>query len=561
MRLTLWLAPLVWSTLLCAQAGSPVAGLVVNRATGRGVAAASVTFFNQHSVRYQAVTDASGAFLLEHVDQGEYQALVEKSGFVLFAKDRLLVRSGEPSAIRLRFEMQFGRSQQASLRGRVLDSQNQPAASVQVDLIRGPALRFSTVTAADGRFAFDQLDPGAYKLRAVPNNKPAARSSDVATYFPSSIDEAGAQRITVRGDAEIDGFRLKSAPVFLLRGVAMDRETGRPASRANVTLLPIREQPAHVIYSFDSSFFVIGEGQAPGPEEARTITAEDGSFAFSVRAGVWRIAAQAAPAIDSRTGFNYAGSGVTEVIVRAADVADAQVWLGSPFSLAGSARWTVFCVSGRLACGTGAANSGVAPVWLHAVDGQPSGLHLGAIQPDGAFNIEGVRPGAYMIQPLPAFLEGHIVPGARPSWLLASRQIARPVDLIRGAGPLNLSYSVQIAEGGPVLLDTDHPVDLSARNLDTAFYASVQGMVENGFGAAVVFYADGRGTLGFCQPDGSFVSELVSGTYSVAAFPGLDLEGLRDPALLPFIQSAGVKVRVEAGTTTELNLKLSPWPE
>jgi hypothetical protein len=316
-----------------------------------------------------------------------------------------------------------------------------------------------------------------------------------------------------------------------------------------------------VVYSFDSSFFAIGEGSAPGLEEAHTTTAEDGSFTFQASAGVWRIAAQAAPAIDPGTGFNSAGSGVTEVIVRAADVTDAQVWLAAPFTLAGSARWGVSCVSGRLACGGGAANAGAAPVWLQAVDGQQSALHLGAIQPDGNFNLERVRPGTYLIQPLPAYLEGHIVLGARSSWLLASRQYARPVDLIRGAGPLSLSYSVQIAEGGPVLLDTEHPVDLSAHNLDTAFYASVQGMVENGDGASVVFYADGRGTLGFCQPDGSFVSELLSGTYNVAAFPGLDLEGLRDPALLPLIQSAGVKVRVEAGTTTELNLKLTPWPE
>ena len=175
---------------VAAAQSRPVEGVVVNRVTGAGIAGANVTFYTPQAVRYQATTDASGAFKIAKMDLGEYRAVVEKDGFAVFPADPFRVEAGaSTSPVRVRYQMQFAAKQDSKLAGRVLDSQGKPLALAAVDLIRGPEYRFRTLTDADGRFTFDQLAPGAYKLRAAPANAGAG----VATYFPSSIDESGAE--------------------------------------------------------------------------------------------------------------------------------------------------------------------------------------------------------------------------------------------------------------------------------------------------------------------------------------------------------------------------------
>ncbi len=222
--------------------------------------------------------DASGAFKIAQMDLGEYRALVEKDGFAVFQAEPFKIEPDErtePVPVRVRYEMQFAAEQDSKLAGRVLDSQGKPLALAAVDLIRGPEYRFRTFTDSDGRFTFDQLAPGAYKLRAAP---PAA-GAGVATYFPSSIEESGAERIMIRGTAEIDGFRLRTAPVVHLRGLVVE-EDGKPAPQAIVRLVPMIPQPAHVAASLESFFTVAGESLGSGPDEARVVTGDDGSFGF-----------------------------------------------------------------------------------------------------------------------------------------------------------------------------------------------------------------------------------------------------------------------------------------
>src|SRR5205085_8335237 len=136
---------------------------------GVGVAGANVTFYTPQAVRYRVTTDTSGAFQIAKMDLGEYRALVEKDGFAIFPSEPLKIEADESTApVRVRYQMQFAEKQDSKLGGRVLDSQGKPLASAAVDLIRGPEYRFRTFTDADGRFTFDQLAPGAYRLRAAP---------------------------------------------------------------------------------------------------------------------------------------------------------------------------------------------------------------------------------------------------------------------------------------------------------------------------------------------------------------------------------------------------------
>ncbi len=56
-------------------------------------------------------------------------------------------------------------------------------------------------------------------------------------------------------------------------------------------------------------------------------------------------------------------------------------------------------------------------------------------------------------------------------------------------------------------------------------------------------------------------SGLASGSYYAAAFPALDMAGLRDPELLRRVVEADEKISVQLGSTTELKLKALAWPE
>jgi hypothetical protein len=134
-----------------AQSGAPVEGVVRNRATGAGIAGAVVTFFTPEAARYQALTDASGTFRIAEIEPGQYQALVEKSGFVALPKEPVHVEGGS-APIQLQYPLPFGISPRATLSGRVLDSSGKAAASARVVLIRGPGLSFTTMADADGRF-------------------------------------------------------------------------------------------------------------------------------------------------------------------------------------------------------------------------------------------------------------------------------------------------------------------------------------------------------------------------------------------------------------------------
>ena len=551
-----------------AQSGAPVEGEVRNRATGAGVAGASVTFFTTASARYQATTDGSGVFRIADMEPGQYQAVLEKSGFVTFPKDPIAVeRGGAP--IRLQYQMQFGVTPRATLRGRMLTSTGKAAASAHVILIRGPELSFTATTDADGRFAFAQLDPGAYTLLAAPS----ASTGDVATYFPSSVEERGAQRIVIGGNAEVDGFQLQTAPVFRVRGVVTDNY-GRVAPRATVRLMPITQQPAHVVLSFDSTFIAVGEGKGPGPEAASVVAGDDGSFEFpSVRSGQWTIAAKATPSIDPQSGFNLAQVGSAALAVTDGDVKDLRVLVADPFTLTGSAVWQIWCASGHIGCGQKPAEGAVAPIWLRSVDGQPSALHLGLVQADGAFRIEHIPAGNYVVQALPLRLNGRMMTGARTFWRLGTHgDSGEAEDLSRG-DPLALTFSIVVSEGEPILY-VDHPVDRTVRHIDAELSGSVHGRVADGRGgvdgrgAAVVLLPEQsdfqlvRGALVFCQPDGTFEArDLAAGSYRIAAYRGVDMEALRDPELFRQILATEKKVRVELGAATEVQLEASSWPQ
>jgi hypothetical protein len=458
--------------LLPAQQQPQISGYVIDKTTREPVAGANVTLYTYESERYRATTDDSGAFQLSGVDKRSYEVAVEKSGFVLFAKQPLQIGD---MPVAPTYELEFSETPKGALRGSILDSQGKPMANAIVDLIRGPSLVYRRITDSDGRFSFEKVGIGSYKLRAAPPM--SFKGFEVATYFPGWTDESAAGRFELQGEAQVQGFRLATSRGVHLYGTVRD-EDSHPVANAIVKLHPINQQPAHVVVSFDGTFFAVPEGDAPGPAEAELRTNADGAFDFpSVRVGGWQIVAQSenrsgsvpvnvssedvaldipikAPAMISSVPISWAVSGCTTPLI------DNPCDANAPKTPEGVAYWT----------------------WFESVDGQASALRF-----------------------------------ARTDVGIAPDEAARP--------------------------------------------GKIHGTVTNkGSGAmvAIAYASQGYiwGKLTPCHLDGTFDFDLIGilGDYGIAAFRTMDLERLRDPAILQKILSSKPKIRVTEGSTTEVRL-------
>src|SRR2546423_1143682 len=71
---------LATAALLPAQTGV-AEGTVINRITGAGIPGVAITLFTRQAVRYETISDDSGAFRVQGMSPGSYQTLYEKAGF------------------------------------------------------------------------------------------------------------------------------------------------------------------------------------------------------------------------------------------------------------------------------------------------------------------------------------------------------------------------------------------------------------------------------------------------------------------------------------------------
>lgn len=530
---------------LYAQTDPPrVIGRVVDAVTGEGVPGANITLFTFEEERYRAITDDSGSFQIGQADRGSYEVAVEKSGFVLFVSEPLQVGDGTVSPI---YSLEFVAEPKVTLRGRVLDSNGHPLANAAVDLVRGPSLTYRKTTDAEGRFLFDKLGIGGYKLRAAP---PANHPGDeVATYFSSSFEESSAERLDIQGDGGIDGFRLATALIRHVRGIVR-YEDSRPAANVAVRILPVERQPEHVVMSFGSTFLAVPESEGTGPMEAETRTDANGAFDFPVRGGGWQIVAR-------EEGL----SGSSTVTVADFDLT-AEVRLKPSIAISGvPIYWLVWeCTRAPMPNGNCGAYSRKAPenvvfpIWLQSVDGQQSVLRSMMTGRESLSDLKDVVPGRFILLPLPARASAVLPPKAHTG---ASFPIVQQIDsrALTRAQPVNLdrrSKGLELGGGGH--FDGDGilpPFRGNARGI-------IRGTVVDGAGAKVVIaYRQGGyiwGQIIECNSGGSFITGQVdAGDYGIAAFHNLDLERLRDPEILRTVFSSNT-VRVSDASTSEIRL-------
>ncbi len=516
---------LALAPLLSAQTTTGmVEGTVINSITTLGVSGVAVTLratartphgsvnmLNGSGKSYTASTDLSGAFRITGVADGDYQLFLSAEAYNMGAikahqSDHFTVHG---NTVRLSFELvPFGR-----LRGRVIDGQGLPVPKARVTLAPWPGVNSSRVTTdKDGRF--EVSGSGSFSLMAQPAEgmepppQPPSgeqRTAWVPTYFPGTILRADAQRIVLLSGADQDGYeiRLRAAPVYKVRGIVLN-DTGKPAPGIPVKLVaPDRQN---------------------GEPEAQATSGKDGVFEFpSVWPRDWYFQARIDRDAADLKGF-------ASTLVSRTDVDGVAIRLSPPFSVNASVE---FVGSRREKVDE---MLGIA-LFPETAEASPEGEG----HPDGSIRIEGVYPGRYRIGVFSSLTPGYYL----DSVLLAGRDVTgQTVELLSGSAPIRVIFRPNPGR--------------------------VTGTVDDCNGQAVVLWQLDDPIITFrwsesqqCNAEGHFdFTDLRPGDYYAYAFATVD-----DPFFLSNVDFArslkprATRVHVNPGETTNIELKLAPWPE
>jgi hypothetical protein len=386
----------------------------------------------------------------------------------------------------------------SALRGRLLDGDGRPVPGIRMRLF---CLRYlglyETDTDRDGRFAFENVRPTTYALRA----KPEQPVSWTTTYYPGVVDRLQASPIAIPAGSELDGykFRLAASPEFRIRGTVLD-DTGAPVPQARVALQ--------------------AEG-SPGNEAVADADAQ-GRFEFSaVAPGWWRCTAKSGGEMPQR--------GFADMEVDHGDVDDLEVRVSSPFAVGLSAEREESKIS-KTASGS---------IFLNSLD--DSGEMVGAAGGSSGDRrrFERVFPGRYKVSMGDAEAGYYLA-----AVTLGDRDVlGREFALAPGSPDIHAIFRSRpggvrgTVDGGKPATAVLLPRDESLRDLEEISQTPCQ--------------ADGRFETGGLRPD----------EYYAWAFERFDVEALRDPALVRALIPNAVLVRVDRGATATVALAITPWPE
>ncbi len=354
-----------------------VEGLVINSATGAGIAGVAVNLVQTGKIAYSATTDSQGRFRVEDVKDGVYAANYKVAGFWP-VPNRLDRVSPEPLRVDSGSEVHLDAKLDpiGKIFGRVLDGGERPVpgASVwfhwQSSSCKPPLCigYFRTLrTDAKGEYSIVDLDvPGAWIVSAMaPPSWKAPESSDdqrfgwAQTFYPGVTDPQLAAGVMTGSELLLD-VKLAAVRVHRIRGVVLDAR-GDPVPKIAVTL---------------------GKGiDFPGLHES---TMSDGTFEFeSVPDGEWRV--------STKVQRNGAELSAAQGIQVKGDLENVDMRLAAPFSIHGKIVMEV----------PDGASAPKAPGVLLAFNaGAASGARAFLTSnPDtkGGFTIQNVYPGPYLI--------------------------------------------------------------------------------------------------------------------------------------------------------------------
>ena len=177
-------------------------------------------------------------------------------------------------------------------------------------------------------------------------------------------------------------------------------------------------------------------------------------------------------------------------------------------------------------------------VSLQPVGGQGK-AELAFHEQDGSVHFKKVQPGNYVIFPL-GFMPGYYLESVK----MGDRDVfGKPVDLSDGSVPFRVVYKPNAGR--------------------------VRGTVEKGWGRTVVLLPQDESMLNGqfirtakCDAQGRYeVGSLKPGEYYAFAFDRVDHDALTDVAFVRNLRLSAVAVHVEAGKSTDLEMKVTVWPE
>jgi hypothetical protein len=526
---------------LLSQAPQPpgsVSGKVVNSATGQAVKKAVVTLrggSGQNS--YVTGSDQSGKFQFDNVQPDKYVATAEAEGYfgALRTSQKLIpvAAQQEVSDVEVRI------APLGLISGRVLDESGQPLEEASVTALRydysGGGKMLQPVGSAQtndrGEYRMFDLQPGRYYLMAVcwrnipqvggmvsfvggPGRAPqenrvhstVPEEGYAAVYYPGVTDVSQTSPQELKPGAEWTGadFKLRLRPTYHIRG----RVTGAAAAARGGGRNMVRAQPCEA----DEALGLMG-GM---PNSLQNNQQADGRFDVS----------GAVPGTYCVSVTQPGGRAVAVkqiVTVKAGDVEDVE--LAVPVS---------FAVNGTLVI-DGTPPNPMPQIFVGLRTAADRGVAQVTVKSDGAFQIEGMYPGAYSVfLPQGSMYAKSILYGSQDvtSGVIPSLQAGIALTITMGTDPGEVDGTVQ---AGAV----EAGMPISMVSVPEGAYAARQDMER---------FASSPAGSTFSMPN------LPPGDYKIFALETDDYSDLRNRDLLKLLEGKASPVTVHAAEHVQVSV-------
>jgi len=496
------------------KSGAPVGGVLVElrRMEAR-------TKFSAEP-EYKTTTDERGHFSFATISKGDYVPSFVKSGLVAYEAFAAPGGNGwwsageqagpmpifHVDADKPTIKLTASLEPKTQVSGRVVDEENRPVPDMHVALVTaiGHVIRGGRTSDAEGRFTIT-APSGSYYLFAAREISPFARTGPMIEglryWYPGVIQSEEAQPVQVRAGVQYYEIKIRTVPVYRVRGVVWDEKGTDPAPGVTVRL-----------YQLDHWDLV----------DTKTVSGKDGAFHFDgVPDGTWRLFA-------ANTGDPAMRTSYAEIHVSKGNLQDVEMRLVLPWSQKGHFEQD----DGAIAT---AMNVHLIPVDFPLVG--EAGLITGLLgeygmqrEADGRFRIEKVYPGRYRILATASSTKFYLA-----SILIGERDVLGDVvELREGAPAIRVVYR---SDGGVV-----------------------QGSSAKCAGATVALVPEEKALFNQfvrtakCDQNGHFaMSNVRPGDYSMLAFQ--DSNAVRDERYVRSLFVQGENVRIKPRETTSVELR------
>jgi len=248
-----------------------------------------------------AMTDASGHFIIRNAAPGPYTIRAARPGYLAPFKDGAPIENAAAREIRVDLaqplkNIDFVLTPGGVLAGRVYDLLGRPAenALVEAILVEGDASstnrQMRNAQSDDrGQFRIFGLTAGKYKLyvdfrRGMGRGFSllSLQENVLKTYYPGTLDGSRAALIDVTEGAVVDGldFGFRSAQAFKISGTVVDPDRAKRSGAPDFYLIPLGVNdgkimdPPHMAQNTRGMIFVAGQPQRdPGAFELQGVQA------------------------------------------------------------------------------------------------------------------------------------------------------------------------------------------------------------------------------------------------------------------------------------------------